>query len=455
MTENLHHILLVEDEPTLLRGLLRGLESVPSLRMTGCPTVEDAIDELEQEVPDLLITDLNLPGLSGLDLVDYLTRRSIHIPVIVMTAFHSDYKERLSGRLGLTVLEKPVRLADLRQLIENELQRVQNPLTLGPFAIADYIQMACLGRHSLVIDVALADDQRGVIEIFEGEIWSAKLNDLPPNEALFALLYKPLIQAGYMPIHEPPKERHFTKRWEGILLEAATLRDESIRDDGFVGRDGPPSDTDFSAVLEGVDFLSRELDAIRMEPSSDQLQEVPSYALTPLPLFLNESKTNEFYAVSASGTTPEALMEPASSVSEEAPGDTPHHVNTTKEFEMAKNNIQECLQNLTELDGFVGACLVDSSSGMALGSVGGGNINLAVAAASNSEVVKSKRKAIKNLRLTETIEDILITLNSQYHLIRPSSLKDELFFYLVLDRKNSNLALARMGLTDIEGDLRL
>lgn len=120
-------------------------------------------------------------------------------------------------------------------------------------------------------------------------------------------------------------------------------------------------------------------------------------------------------------------------------------------------NIEAALKEATTIDGAVGACLVDWDSGMSLGSLGGGKyLDLDVAAAGNTEVVRAKMRTMESLRLDDTIEDILITLNKQYHLIRllkNSRNEQGLFLYLVLDRAKSNLALARHNLRRIEADL--
>ncbi|HEV7669272.1 MAG TPA: hypothetical protein VGS22_12150 [Thermoanaerobaculia bacterium] len=117
-------------------------------------------------------------------------------------------------------------------------------------------------------------------------------------------------------------------------------------------------------------------------------------------------------------------------------------------------NIKESLQDLAGIDGFIGACLVDSNSGMMMGSEGGGaTLDLEAAAAGNTEVVRAKRKTMAMLGLKDTIEDILITLGKQYHLIRPLATKDGLFIYLVLDKSRSNLALSRHKLADTEKNL--
>jgi hypothetical protein len=118
------------------------------------------------------------------------------------------------------------------------------------------------------------------------------------------------------------------------------------------------------------------------------------------------------------------------------------------------SNIQTNLEKLRAIDGYIGCCLVDSESGMTLGLDGGGaQLNLEVAAAGNTEVVRAKRKAMKSLNLRDEIEDILITLGKQYHLIRPLSSNDALFIYVMLDRNKANLAMARHQLTQVEKDL--
>jgi hypothetical protein len=67
--------------------------------------------------------------------------------------------------------------------------------------------------------------------------------------------------------------------------------------------------------------------------------------------------------------------------------------------------------------------------------------------------VRSKRKTMKALNLNDQIEDMLITLGRQYHLIRPLGSNDALFIYVVLDKQKANLAMARHQLTQIERDL--
>ena len=101
------------------------------------------------------------------------------------------------------------------------------------------------------------------------------------------------------------------------------------------------------------------------------------------------------------------------------------------------------------IDGALCAAVVDSGSGMLLGSIGSG-VDLELAAAGNTEVVRAKLKTMKSLNLNDRIDDILITLGKAYHIIRPLQKHEGLFVYLVLDKAKSNLALARRKTQDVE-----
>ena len=120
-------------------------------------------------------------------------------------------------------------------------------------------------------------------------------------------------------------------------------------------------------------------------------------------------------------------------------------------------DIETGLKEAMAIEGATGVALVDWDSGMALGTLGGGKyLDLDLAAAGNTEVVRAKMRTLESLRLNDSVEDILITLSTQYHLIRLLRNMEgthNLFLYLVLDRGKANLALARHHLKRIEGEL--
>lgn len=118
------------------------------------------------------------------------------------------------------------------------------------------------------------------------------------------------------------------------------------------------------------------------------------------------------------------------------------------------DNVKESLQKAMSIDGAIGAALMDHESYTSLGQAGGNErLNIDYASAGNTTVVRAKMQVMKDLRLDDAIEDILISLGRQYHVIRPLGATPNRFLYLALERGKANLALARRELQTIEKNL--
>lgn len=117
--------------------------------------------------------------------------------------------------------------------------------------------------------------------------------------------------------------------------------------------------------------------------------------------------------------------------------------------------VKAALQELLNIEGAVGAAIVDYESGMTLGSDGGRDLDMELAGAGNTEVVRSKKNIIHDLGIDERIEDLLISLETQYHLIRMCERHEDIFIYTVINRSQGNLGLARRKIDKIDKRLEL
>lgn len=120
-------------------------------------------------------------------------------------------------------------------------------------------------------------------------------------------------------------------------------------------------------------------------------------------------------------------------------------------------SVDVALKDAMQIAGAIGVCLVDYNSGMTLGCLGGGGLDLDIAAAGTTDVVRAKLRTMEALGIQGAIEDIIITLDHQYHLIRPvtSTSAAGLFMYLALNKATSNLAMARRQIQNIESSLEV
>jgi hypothetical protein len=115
----------------------------------------------------------------------------------------------------------------------------------------------------------------------------------------------------------------------------------------------------------------------------------------------------------------------------------------------------EYLDDVLSIDGAIGAAVVDYDSGITLGAKGGGALDMELAGAGNTKFILSNLEALSESGIEAPIEDVLVTLDNQYHLTRFSDAHDSLFTYVILDRDDATLALARRQLATLEADLQL
>ncbi len=123
---------------------------------------------------------------------------------------------------------------------------------------------------------------------------------------------------------------------------------------------------------------------------------------------------------------------------------------TAPETTVGGSHITSSLQDLMTLGGAIAAALVDWQSGQALATINSGNSN-----GFDVGLVIARMNVMKALNVDGPIEDILITLKGQCHLIRPLSSNPSLLLYVAIDKNRGNLGLARHKVRQIESALTL
>jgi DNA-binding response OmpR family regulator len=112
---NYRRVLLVEDEPALRRVIARNLTS-RGLDVAEAGTVAEALNTLDEETPDLILLDINLPDRSGWDVLRDLQRRRIGVPTIVVSAVRVS-QSRLDEFQPIAYLPKPFPIDALLRLV--------------------------------------------------------------------------------------------------------------------------------------------------------------------------------------------------------------------------------------------------------------------------------------------------------------------------------------------------
>ena len=115
--------ILVIDDDSIIRTLLSNSLSKSGYTVITANDGESGIKKAESEKPDLVITDYQMPGLSGLDVLNQLKKTQPGIPVILLTA-HGDVALTIKSiQLGAyDFIEKPIQLQEVLEIIKNGLE---------------------------------------------------------------------------------------------------------------------------------------------------------------------------------------------------------------------------------------------------------------------------------------------------------------------------------------------
>ncbi|MBM4776528.1 MAG: response regulator [Archangiaceae bacterium] len=260
-------VLIIEDEAMLRSSMARSLSRVTNVDVLTASTLGEGLAVIDMTPPALILSDIDLPDRSGLELIGELGRRHLRIPIVYISAYLTAYRAQIPRHANVEVLEKPVGIEELREVVRRHLAANSSPSGITPFGVADYLQLAGMGRHSVVIDVR----GRGNIVVKEGVLWSARDEQGEGEEAFYrlALLHTDVTCQA---LQEDPGPRTMKGGAEELLLEAARRSDEAAESKGT-----PPTADPFAG------FTELELEEGAATPSVAAAPPAPKQPVTPVP----------------------------------------------------------------------------------------------------------------------------------------------------------------------------
>lgn len=224
-------VLIVEDERTLLNSIVRGLSKLPDVEVVGATTLTEALARIDEAPPVLIFSDIDLPDRSGLELIGELGRRGLRCKLTFVSAYTKAFAAQIPRHSKVRVIEKPVSLERLRELVREGLgEQLTTRDEITPFGVADYLQIACLGQHSVVITVGAEANPMGVLVVYGGTLWSARDGQGDGGGAVMRLALVRGQRVAVRSLSGDPGPRDVHEGWETLLIEAARREDERARD---------------------------------------------------------------------------------------------------------------------------------------------------------------------------------------------------------------------------------
>ncbi len=223
------HILLVDDDPEILWGVGRCLTRA-GFEVTTCGDGAEAIPLLENGRFDLLVTDVQMPELNGLALIDWAREHRPAMRVIVITAYGSAALKQLSLRKGVVqYFEKPLDPNLLIELLGQSNHGNTFSGSIDEIDLFEYLQLLALSKRSVRIEVTSRANERISLYIRDGKVLHANSAEIEGESAF----YRCLSFAGgtfVTKAWQDPTQVSIDKPCDFLLMEAARLKDEAARD---------------------------------------------------------------------------------------------------------------------------------------------------------------------------------------------------------------------------------
>ena len=285
-------VLVVEDEAVLRSSMVRTIAKISGIEVDGAGTLADAIALVESAVPDVVISDLDLPDGSGVELLSYLDGAGTEIPILFVSAYLGALGDQIPSRPGIEVREKPLPMSELRRAVQTKLELSVDEASI-PFTLDEYVQLACLGRHSISIEVRGEGGGGGHIMVWEGDLYAANDAQGGGTEAFIRLSALALEAGTTIDCHGIKRvsgQRNLRKgSWQSLLLDSARVHDEAHRDDApALSPVAPAPSADKPAETDDIfaDMLTDDDDAAPVASVAAAPRPTPMGSKGPRPLAL-------------------------------------------------------------------------------------------------------------------------------------------------------------------------
>ncbi len=118
-SENSSKNILVVDDDDDVREVLKDTLELAGHKIVDCPDAFTALDEVENKSYDIIITDLGMPGMTGLEMSEKIHKKYPNIPIIMITGWGTQLNSDETAKNGIvTVMSKPFHLKDVREMVE-------------------------------------------------------------------------------------------------------------------------------------------------------------------------------------------------------------------------------------------------------------------------------------------------------------------------------------------------
>lgn len=224
-----HQVLIVDDEEPLLLSIMAGFEDNDRFQIQTASNGREAIELIEGKKIDLLVTDLRMPEMDGIELLAAMTEREHHVPNIVMSAFGTPViEDRLQKNGTLRFLDKPIELNTLEQAINEALDLVDElDGSLAGISLGSFLQLIQAEQKTGLVTVFGGGTRRGMLFFEDGSLLDGRSGKLAGDDAVLEMLSWDNVRISLEDLPEYEVETKVSADPMMLILEGARRKDEN------------------------------------------------------------------------------------------------------------------------------------------------------------------------------------------------------------------------------------
>ncbi|MDU9049009.1 MAG: response regulator [Candidatus Electrothrix sp. Rat3] len=225
-------VLIVDDEPELLLSISSGFEKNARFQLTTAHNGREALDILSRTHIDLVVTDLRMPIMDGVELLAAMTESFPKVPNIVVTAFGTPVMEQQLKKAGtLEVLEKPLDIDALEQAINRALDLHEHRDDgLAGISLSNFLQIVAMEQKTAALKVTHPNGKTGHLFFTEGKLIDARYDHIVGKEAALEMLSWENVRLSMTKLSPPLPKPKIQSELMSLLFEAAHRKDTIIEE---------------------------------------------------------------------------------------------------------------------------------------------------------------------------------------------------------------------------------
>lgn len=222
------HVLIVDDEEQLLLTMQAGFESYKDrFQILTARNGKEAIALLAAARINLVVTDLKMPEMDGIELLSFLKNNFPEIPAIVMTAFGTpEIENGLLHTNMIRMLEKPVDFDELTQLILSLLEHDLTGGTLTGISVPSFLQLIEMEQNTCLMEVKSTESEQGLLYFNKGVLYDAVFGKETGEEAVYSILMLDDVKISFRTLPSKKLKKKIKTPLMKLLMEGIRRKDE-------------------------------------------------------------------------------------------------------------------------------------------------------------------------------------------------------------------------------------